>query len=144
MELFSFPAIYDTAFQFRDAQETVDFVEDCARMYTDIPIRSVVELACGTGHYTLEFARRGYDELVAFKGLNPDIGMGLSVIDIKDNEIETPDVIARRIDHAATLLGEDRIHFVHPDCGFWMLQRSVADGKIRALVEGRDRFEGRD
>lgn len=60
MELFSFSAIYDTAFQFRNAQRTVDFVEECARMYTDIPIRSVVDLACGTGHYTLEFARRGY------------------------------------------------------------------------------------
>lgn len=60
MELFSFPAMYDTAFQFRNAQGTVDFVEDCVRMYTDIPVRSVVDLACGTGHYTLEFARRGY------------------------------------------------------------------------------------
>jgi 5-methyltetrahydropteroyltriglutamate--homocysteine methyltransferase len=32
---------------------------------------------------------------------------------------------------------------VHPDCGFWMLSRTIADGKIRALVRGRDLFEGR-
>jgi 5-methyltetrahydropteroyltriglutamate--homocysteine methyltransferase len=32
---------------------------------------------------------------------------------------------------------------VHPDCGFWMLKRSVADGKLGALVAGRDRNEGR-
>jgi 5-methyltetrahydropteroyltriglutamate--homocysteine methyltransferase len=32
---------------------------------------------------------------------------------------------------------------VHPDCGFWMLQRSVVDRKMRALVQGRDLFEGR-
>lgn len=94
-------------------------------------------------HLVLEFARRGYDELAVFKDLNPDIGLGLGVIDIKDNEIETPDLIARRIGHAAGLLGGERVHFVHPDCGFWMLHRSVADGKMRALVEGRDRFEGR-
>jgi 5-methyltetrahydropteroyltriglutamate--homocysteine methyltransferase len=95
-------------------------------------------------HLLLEFARRGYDELVAFKMLNPEIGLGLSVIDIKDNAIEPPDLIARRIDHAATLLGEDRIQYVHPDCGFWMLQRSVADAKMQSLVAGRNRFEGRD
>ena len=40
-------------------------------------------------------------------------------------------------------LGADRLQYVHPDCGFWMLQRSVADRKMRALVEGRDLFEGR-
>jgi 5-methyltetrahydropteroyltriglutamate--homocysteine methyltransferase len=32
---------------------------------------------------------------------------------------------------------------VHPDCGFWMLRRSVVDAKIRALVAGRDLYEGR-
>lgn len=94
-------------------------------------------------HLVLEFARRGYDELEIFRDLDPRIGLGLSVIDIKDNEIESPDLIARRIEHAAKLLGAERIPFVHPDCGFWMLQRSVADGKMRALVAGRDRFEGR-
>lgn len=94
-------------------------------------------------HLVLEFARRGYEELAVFLDLDPAIGLGLGVVDIKDNEIEAPDEIARRIDHAETLLGAGRIRFVHPDCGFWMLQRSVADGKMRALVEGRNRFEGR-
>jgi len=94
-------------------------------------------------HLVLEFARRGYDELDVFRDLNPKIGMGLSVIDIKDNLIESPDLIASRIEHAAKILGACRIPYVHPDCGFWMLQRSVADGKMKALVAGRDKFEGR-
>ena len=45
---------------------------------------------------------------------------------------------ARRIEQAAKVLGPERIRWVHPDCGFWMLPRSVADRKMRALVEGRD------
>jgi 5-methyltetrahydropteroyltriglutamate--homocysteine methyltransferase len=69
--------------------------------------------------------------------------MGLGVVDIKSTEIETADAIARAIERAETLLGPGRVRYVHPDCGFWMLKRSVADGKIRALVEGRDLFEGR-
>lgn len=94
-------------------------------------------------HLILEFARRGYGELEAFKELDPKIGLGLSVVDIKDNEIESPDLIASRLEHAAKLLGESRIPYIHPDCGFWMLQRNVADRKMRALVEGRDLYEGR-
>lgn len=94
-------------------------------------------------HLILEFARRGYDELEAFRDLDPEIGLGLSVVDIKDNGIESASLIASRLEHATKVLGEGRIPFVHPDCGFWMLQRSVADGKMRALVEGRNLFEGR-
>ena len=71
------------------------------------------------------------------------IGLGLGVIDIKDNEIESPELIARRIENAAKVLGPGRVRYIHPDCGFWMLQRSVADGKMRALVAGRNLFEGR-
>jgi 5-methyltetrahydropteroyltriglutamate--homocysteine methyltransferase len=94
-------------------------------------------------HLVLEFARRGYDELEAFRDLDPNIGLGLGVVDIKDNLIETPDLIARRVEHAEKVLGPGRIAFIHPDCGFWMLQRSVADGKMRSLVLGRNLFEGR-
>lgn len=94
-------------------------------------------------HLVLEFARRGYGELDAFRELDPKIGLGLSVIDIKDNGIESPDLIASRIENAEKVLGSGRIPFVHPDCGFWMLQRSVADGKMKALVQGRNLFEGR-
>ena len=94
-------------------------------------------------HLVLEFARRGYDELAVFRDLRPDIALGIGVADIKDNEVETPEEIASRIEQAVTMLGEARIKWVHPDCGFWMLPRSVADRKMAALVAGRDQFLGR-
>ena len=94
-------------------------------------------------HLVLEFARRGYDELEAFRELRPEIGIGLGVVDIKDNGIESPEEIARRLENAQKVLGAGRVTYIHPDCGFWMLQRSVADGKMRAMVKGRDLFEGR-
>ena len=90
----------------------------------------------------LEFARRGYDELEVFKGLKDEIALGVGVIDIKDNQVETPEEVARRIELAVNLLGIDRVKWVHPDCGFWMLPRSVADAKMAALVEGRNVFLG--
>jgi 5-methyltetrahydropteroyltriglutamate--homocysteine methyltransferase len=94
-------------------------------------------------HLVLEFARHGYEELPVFKDLNAEIRLGLGLVDIKDNEVETPELIARRIEDAVSVLGQERLAYIHPDCGFWMLQRSVVDRKMRALVEGRDLFEGR-
>jgi 5-methyltetrahydropteroyltriglutamate--homocysteine methyltransferase len=97
-----------------------------------------------TDHLVLEFARRGYEELSAFNELDRKIGLGIGVIDIKDNEVESRELIASRIEKIAKTIGAERLHYVHPDCGFWMLQRSVVDRKMRALVEGRDLFEGRE
>lgn len=98
--------------------------------------------ALNCDHLVLEFARRGYEELSVFRDLKPAISLGLGVVDIKDNEAESPSEIAQRIENAVTVLGADRIRWVHPDCGFWMLLRSVADRKMRALVEGRNLYEG--
>jgi len=94
-------------------------------------------------HLVLEFARRGYDELPLFHELRPEIALGVGVIDIKDNEVESAETVARRIENAVNVLGPERIQWVHPDCGFWMLPRSVADRKMAVLVAGRDLAEGR-
>jgi 5-methyltetrahydropteroyltriglutamate--homocysteine methyltransferase len=99
--------------------------------------------ALAVDHVVMETAHRPPNELEVFRQLRPEIGLGLGVIDIKSTEIETADVVARAIERAAKMLGPERVRYVHPDCGFWMLKRSIADGKIRALVLGRDRYEGR-
>ncbi len=45
-------------------------------------------------------------------------------------------------EQAEAKLGEGRVRWIHPDCGFWMLKRSVADRKIAALAAGRDLYLG--
>ena len=94
-------------------------------------------------HILIEMAFRGYEELQHFKDeLDPRIGLGLGVIDIKVNTVEAPEDIARRIETAAGFVGAERIKWVNPDCGFWMNKRSIADRKIAALVRGRDLYLG--
>jgi len=93
-------------------------------------------------HIVMETAHRPTQELEVFKDLRREIGFGLGVVDIKRTEIEKPDEIARAIERADKLLGRGRVRYVHPDCGFWMLPRNVADGKIRALAAGRDLYLG--
>ncbi|MDZ4698910.1 MAG: cobalamin-independent methionine synthase II family protein [Rhodothermales bacterium] len=96
-----------------------------------------------TDHMVLEFAFRGESELQHLRDIRPEIGLGIGVIDIKTTVVETPELVARRIEAAAKAAGVERIRYVHPDCGFWMLKRSIADAKMRALVKGRDLFEGK-
>lgn len=94
-------------------------------------------------HLVLELARRPERELTLLKDVKESLGIGVGVIDIKDNEVETPERVAERIERAAEELGGERLQYVHPDCGFWMLPRSVSDAKMRALSAGRDLFLGR-
>ena len=94
-------------------------------------------------HIVMEMAHRPVEEIEAFKELRPEIGLGLGVVDVKRTEVETVDAIARALDRASAVLGPGRVRYIHPDCGFWMLKRPIADAKIRALVAGRNRFEGR-
>jgi 5-methyltetrahydropteroyltriglutamate--homocysteine methyltransferase len=94
-------------------------------------------------HVLIEMAHRPPAELAVFADLRPEIGVGLGVVDIKSTEIESADAIARQIERAEAALGLGRVKYINPDCGFWMLKRTIADGKMRALVAGRDLYEGR-
>ncbi|MDP2137913.1 MAG: cobalamin-independent methionine synthase II family protein [Candidatus Didemnitutus sp.] len=93
-------------------------------------------------HLVLELAHRPASDLEALKRIDKEITLGIGVVDIKVNHIETPDEIARRIEAVEKKVGIGRVGWVHPDCGFWMLKRSIADRKVEALVRGRDRYLG--
>jgi SAM-dependent methyltransferase len=60
-DVYSNPRYYEIAFSWRDIQSEVDAFEECFRRYSKIPVRRVLELACGTSPHLEEWARRGYD-----------------------------------------------------------------------------------
>ncbi|HEY0073355.1 MAG TPA: cobalamin-independent methionine synthase II family protein [Abditibacteriaceae bacterium] len=93
-------------------------------------------------HLVLETARRSIEEVAYLKEVKPGIGIGLGVVDIKSTIVESAEEIARRIEEAEKTIGEGRVQYIHPDCGFWMLKRSIADRKMEALVKGRDLYLG--
>ena len=67
----------------------------------------------------------------------------MGVIDVKVDIVGTPEAVAKRIEEVVKIVGEGRVKWVNPDCGFWMNKRSIAGRKIAALVKGRDPFLGR-
>ncbi len=93
-------------------------------------------------HLVLELAHRPAADLAALREVDPRIGLGLGVVDVKVNHVETPEEVARALERAEKVLGPGRVRFIHPDCGFWMLKRSVADRKIAVLAQGRDLYLG--
>jgi 5-methyltetrahydropteroyltriglutamate--homocysteine methyltransferase len=84
---------------------------------------------------TLEFARRGHEDVRLFKEFAPSFGLGLGVIDVKSHDVEPPAVVAERIRQALEFVPADRLS-VNPDCGCLHLPREVAFAKLGAMVEG--------
>lgn len=83
----------------------------------------------------LEFARKGYDDLtvVAKHGWDRDVGVG--VVDVKSNQVESADLVASRIRGALELVPAERL-VINPDCGLRNLTGAVARAKLAAMVAG--------
>ena len=101
--------------------------------------------------YTLEFAnrdtwnlglndkaRKGYQVLKAFReyGYKGEIGIG--VIDVHVDDIESPELVRDRILYAAKALGDPAKIYVNPDCGLRTRSRVVAFNKIKSQVKGAE------
>jgi 5-methyltetrahydropteroyltriglutamate--homocysteine methyltransferase len=93
-------------------------------------------------HLVLELAHRPEQDLDALRNVDARLRIGIGVVDVKINRIETPEEIARRIEAAEKKLKPGHLGWIHPDCGFWMLKRAVADRKIAALAPGRNLYLG--
>ena len=83
----------------------------------------------------LEFARRGDEELVLLERHDWDRGLGLGVIDVRTEQVETPDLVAARIRRGLRYVPAERLS-VNPDCGLRQLSGDAARRKLAALVAG--------
>ncbi|MCA1644261.1 MAG: hypothetical protein LC797_01930 [Chloroflexi bacterium] len=71
-------------------------------------------------------------------GMLPDLApktIALGVLNLADPEVETADVVARRLEAALKYVPVAR-PVAAPNCGMKYLPREVAFGKLRALVAG--------
>jgi len=82
---------------------------------------------------SMEFARRGEEDIQLFKTVPFQVGIG--VIDVKTNEVESSAFVADRIRRALEVIPTERL-IITPDCGLVRLPREVAFSKLNAMVEG--------
>ena len=88
---------------------------------------------CSCAQISIETAQSNLDCAV-LKGL-PGKKILLGVIDLADQNIETPEVVANRIRRALPYVNPSDL-LVAPDCGMKYLPRAVAFGKLQAMVAG--------
>jgi len=84
---------------------------------------------------SLEFAVDDMEPLKLFKDYNTDMEVAVGVIDVKGEEIETPEIVATRIRRALEVIPKEKI-WVTTDCGMKFMPRDRAFGKLKALVDG--------
>lgn len=84
---------------------------------------------------TLEFARKGTEDLRLLAEHEWDRSLGFGVIDVKSARVETPDLVAARIRRALKCVRPERL-MINPDCGLRHLAPEVARRKLRAMVAG--------
>jgi len=92
--------------------------------------------ACRADAISIEAAQPRLDPSVLRSLPNKKVLYG--VLDLGDQTVETPEVVADRIRGALKHADAARI-IVAPDCGMKYLPRSVAFGKLKAMVAGADR-----
>ena len=88
---------------------------------------------CTCDQISIETAQSGLDCSVLSNLKGKKILLG--VLDLSDNNVETPEVIAERIRRALPYVSAEDI-IVAPDCGMKYLPRGAALGKMKAMVEG--------
>jgi 5-methyltetrahydropteroyltriglutamate--homocysteine methyltransferase len=92
------------------------------------------ELAgCTCRQVSIETAQSSLDCAVLAKLPGKSIMVGC--IDLNDLTVETPQQVAARIRRALPYVPKENV-ILAPDCGMKYLPRAVADGKLRAMVEG--------
>jgi 5-methyltetrahydropteroyltriglutamate--homocysteine methyltransferase len=83
----------------------------------------------------LEFARTGDEDLRLLEEHHWDRCLGLGVIDVKTEQVESADLVATRIRRALRYVPPERL-VINPDCGLRHLLPDVARAKLAAMVAG--------
>ena len=116
-ERYNEPRYYDIAFGW-DIGAELDFLAAAFRHHARIPVTSVIDLACGTGRFTLGLAQRGLDvsgvdlsrEMLSYafdRGKDQGVLMELFLKDIRDFQLY------RKFTGAVCMTGS--FAYLHPD-----------------------------
>jgi len=84
---------------------------------------------------SFEFAVSDGVGLELFKQYKTDKEIVVGVIDVKDEAVETPDVVAGRIRQALKFIPAEQM-VISPDCGMKFMPRDRAFAKLKAMVDG--------
>ncbi len=95
---------------------------------------------CAVNQVSIEAAQPKLD-LAVLREM-PSKTMIVGVLDLNDKNVDTPEVVASRIEAALKHVPAERL-ILAPDCGMKYLPRETAFGKLKAMVEGANLVRAR-
>ncbi|MEK6843372.1 MAG: hypothetical protein AABY04_02700 [Candidatus Micrarchaeota archaeon] len=128
-----------------------DFVEKAVHLcYSNYPVLFPYLAECKANSYLIEFtnhasptyfspdqvSHEAYQIIELFNEYKMDVNVGVGVIDIHSDVIETPEVVRDRLLHAAKLIGNPQKVQVNPDCGLRTRRWEIAYPKLVNMVKG--------
>lgn len=108
----------------------ITMMENCAQYSLELANRDSKELG------TKEGDRPGYEILKLFKKYKIPSRIGLGVVDIHSDFLESPELVRDRIIYATKVLGDAALVNPSPDCGLRTRSWEVAFAKLSAVAEG--------
>lgn len=102
---------------------------ECSQLSLEFANRDSWELG------TSDDIRQGYTVLKDFKSMEKSFEIGLGVVDVHTDRVESPELIRDRILYAAQILGPEKI-YVNPDCGLRTRSMRIAFEKLKNMVVG--------
>ncbi|MEK9196133.1 MAG: hypothetical protein AAB914_02075, partial [Patescibacteria group bacterium] len=110
-----------------------------------------VEQLENCSQFSLEFANRdprtlgsdkasrpAYEILQDFHKHTPDIGIGLGVTSVHDNNVEGVNLVRDRVLRAVDIVGDPSLIYPSPDCGLRTRSWDIAFDKLRVTAEGTE------
>ena len=91
--------------------------------------------ACRATAISIEAAEPGLDPAILERLPNKQVMFG--VIDLGNEQVETPEIVAERLRGALRHIAPERL-IAAPDCGMKYLPRAIAFGKLQALAAGAE------
>ena len=92
-------------------------------------------LKANASQLSLEFAVTDMEPLQLYKKHKIDMETAVGVIDVKDDTVETPEIVADRIRRALKVIPKEKV-WITTDCGMKFMPRDRAFAKLKAMVDG--------
>ncbi len=108
----------------------VEQLENCSQFSLEFANRDDAQLGVDAAH------RPAYEILADLRRHNPGAGVGLGVVSIHEDSLESPLLVRDRVLRAVDLLGDPAKVFPSPDCGLRTRSWEVTYEKLARTVAG--------
>ncbi len=107
-------------------------LENCAQFTLEYANKDSQETGVKEGE------RPGYETIKLFKDHKTDFEVGVGVLDVHTDNLETPELVRDRILYAVKMRGDPEKIYINPDCGLRTRTWEVSRKKMEIMARGTE------